>query len=81
MFGLTKREQRWKAEQEAAALLAGMAVAKLRAVADIRVAEANANAAEIDRLRIENSELKRIIAAQSPNAALSGSDAAGGRSA
>lgn len=42
MFGLTKREQRWKAEQQAAELLVGLAKAAVRAVADVRIAEANA---------------------------------------
>jgi hypothetical protein len=42
MFGLTKREQRWKAEQRAAELLVGLAQSTVRAAADVRVAEANA---------------------------------------
>lgn len=41
MFGLTKREQRWKAEQQAAELLVGLAQVIVRAAADVRIAEAN----------------------------------------
>lgn len=55
MFGLTKREQRWKAEQQAAELLAGLAQTAVRAAADIRIAEANC---ELERLRKENAELR-----------------------
>jgi hypothetical protein len=51
MFGLTKREQRWKAEQQAAEVLASVANAALRAAAEIRVAEAQTDAAELARLR------------------------------
>ena len=40
MFGLTKREQRWKAEHQAAELVAGLASAVVRATADVRIAEA-----------------------------------------
>lgn len=39
MFGLTKREQRWKAEQQAAELLVGLAQTALRAQADVHIAE------------------------------------------
>jgi cell division protein FtsB len=55
MFGLTKREQRWKAEQQAAELLVGLAQAVVQANAEIRIAEANA---ELERLRKENAELR-----------------------
>lgn len=48
MFGLTKREQRWKAEQQAAELLVGLAQVVVRAAADVRMAESNA---ELERLR------------------------------
>ena len=62
MFGLTKREQRWKAEQEAAALLASVAI---KARADIDVAEANgkavADAKELEQLRAENLRLKALV--------------------
>jgi uncharacterized small protein (DUF1192 family) len=62
MFGLTKREQRWKAEQKAAETLAGLAVGILQAVASVRVAEANANA--ISKLQAENARLKAKIDAK-----------------
>jgi cell division protein FtsB len=55
MFGLTKREQRWKAEQQAAELLVGLAQTVVQANAEIRIAEANA---ELERLRKENAELR-----------------------
>lgn len=42
MFGLTKREQRWKAEKHAAELLTSLAQTTIKAAADIRVAEAAA---------------------------------------
>lgn len=40
MFGLTRREQRWKAEQKAAETLAGFTVAVLRTKAQIAQTEA-----------------------------------------
>ena len=55
MFGLTKREQRWKAEQQAAELLVGFAAAVVRAAADVRIAEVEA---EAERLRKENAQLR-----------------------
>ena len=51
MFGLTKREQRWKAEQQAAEVLAGLAAVAIRVATDARVAEAQVDAAELERLR------------------------------
>ena len=51
MFGLTKREQRWKAEQQAAEVLAGLAAVAIRGVTDARIAEAQTDAAELARLR------------------------------
>jgi hypothetical protein len=51
MFGLTKREQRWKAEQQAAEVLAGLAAVAIRGVTDARIAEAQTDAAELSRLR------------------------------
>ena len=62
MFGLTKREQRWKAEQQAAEVLAGLAAVVIRGEADARVAEAQTDAAERARLRTENAELRRLLA-------------------
>lgn len=49
MFGLTRREQRWKAEYEAAALLANLTEAIVLARERTRLAEAEA---EILRLRL-----------------------------
>lgn len=61
MFGLTKREQRWKAEQQAAELMVGRAATTVRAAADVRAAEAMADAAELQRLRAENAELRTML--------------------
>lgn len=61
MFGWTKREQRWKAEQEAAELIAGLAAVAVRANADVRMAEAMADAAELRRLRAENAKLRALL--------------------
>jgi hypothetical protein len=62
MFGLTRREQRWKAEQEAATLLVALATSAIEARAKIDVAEANAKAVadalELERLRAENLRLQ-----------------------
>ena len=62
MFGLTKREQRWKADQAAAELLVSLASVALKARAEIDVAEANARAVadakELEQLRAENLRLK-----------------------
>ena len=62
MFGLTNREQRWKAEQQAAEVLAGLVAVAIRGVTDARVAEAQTDAAELARLRTENAELRRLLA-------------------
>jgi hypothetical protein len=51
MFGLTKQEQRWKAEQQAAETLTAFASVALQAAAQIRVAEAQTDADELARLR------------------------------
>ena len=61
MFGLTKREQRGKAEQQAAELLVGLAQTTVRAVADVRAAEAMADVSELQRLRAENAELRTML--------------------
>ncbi len=58
MFGLTQREQRWKAEQKAAELLVAVAIAAIEANA--RVAEAEA-ATELERLRTENAKLREEL--------------------
>ncbi|MFN8756582.1 MAG: hypothetical protein ACK5YB_13710 [Burkholderiales bacterium] len=62
MFGLTKREQRWKAEQQAAEVLAGLVAVAIRGVTDARIAEAQVDADELTRLRTENAELRRLLA-------------------
>ena len=62
MFGLTQREQRWKAEQQAGEALAALAAVAIRARAQVDVAEAHTNAAELARLRAENAELHRLLA-------------------
>ena len=64
MFGLTKREQRWKAEQKAAEVLAGLAAIAIKESALLRVAELQADADELSRLRVENAELRSRIAAK-----------------
>lgn len=53
MFGLTKREQRWKAEQQAAEVLAGLVGTLAQAAAQVSVAEAQTDAAELARLRVQ----------------------------
>ena len=53
MFGLTKREQRWKADQQAAEVLAGFVGTLVQAAAQVSVAEAQTDAAELARLRAE----------------------------
>ncbi len=58
MFGLTKREQRWKAEQEACSLLANVAVEIVTQAAKVRVAEIHA---KMDELREENALLKERV--------------------
>lgn len=42
MFGLSKREQRWKAEQKAAETLVALAQTIIESNARVRIAEANA---------------------------------------
>lgn len=51
MFGLTKREQRWKADRQAAEALIPFATAAIQAASQVRVAEAQTDAAELARLR------------------------------
>ena len=65
MFGLTKREQRWKADQEAATLLVGLASVAIRAKAEMDVAATNAKAIadtlELELLRAENLRLQTLL--------------------
>ena len=59
MFGLTRREQRWKAEQQAAELLVGLAVAAINARAQVEIAEAqSARDKELADLRSEVAALR-----------------------
>lgn len=60
MFGLTRREQRWKAEEKAATLLVGLATAAIEANAKIAVAEAQNNG-EVEALRNELAEAHATI--------------------
>ena len=68
MFGLTRREQRWKAEQQALEALTPLLVAKVKADARIEVAEAEAKAKadEVSQLRAEVAELRAMLLAQQP---------------
>lgn len=66
MFGLTKREQRWKAEQQAAEVLAGLAVAALQANAQVRVAEAKTDEAELERVCSLYEELLYAVGSKHP---------------
>ena len=65
MFGLTKREQRWKADQEAATLLVALVSTAIKARAEMDVAESNAKAAadslELEQLRAENLRLQTLL--------------------
>lgn len=63
MFGLSKREQWWAAEQKAAELLVTLAVSVVKARAEIQVAEAQTDAAELAKLRAEIAEMRRLLAA------------------
>lgn len=58
MFGLTQREQRWKAEKEAAELVATIAVAALNAKTAIRIAEIEKERIELQN---ENNRLKALL--------------------
>jgi hypothetical protein len=60
MFGLTRREQRWKAEQKAAETLVPLIAATVQAAAEIRVAEAAADA-ELERMRTEIARLSACL--------------------
>lgn len=61
MFGLTKREQRWKAEQKAAETLLGFVSCVAHSAAEVRAAEALADSSELARLRQENVSLLRDL--------------------
>lgn len=57
MFGLTKREQRWKADQKAAELVASFTVDVVRAIADQSASEALLAAKDSDNVRALYNEL------------------------
>lgn len=58
MFGLTQREQRWKAEKEAAELAATIVVASLNAKTAIKIAEIENERIELQN---ENNRLKALL--------------------
>jgi hypothetical protein len=53
MFGLTRREQYWKAQERAAEIAAGLAAVAIKSVADTEIARAKVNAQELESLRAE----------------------------
>ena len=65
MFGLTKREQRWKADQEAATLIVALVSTVIKARAEMDVAATNAKAIadtlELEQLRAENLRLQTLL--------------------
>ena len=66
MFGLTKREQWWKAEQQAGEALAALAAVAIKARADVAVAEAQTDACELARLRGLYEELLYAVGNKHP---------------
>lgn len=60
MFGLTKREQRWKADQRAAETLAGVVKAALHAATQVAASEVQVT--ELEALRAENARLRADVA-------------------
>lgn len=61
MFGLTRREQYWKASQRAAETMVTLATAVVQARAEIAVAGAQADADELKRLRADNALLREML--------------------
>lgn len=65
MFGLSKREQRWKAEQQAAELMAGFTVAITGLLAVVEKNKCAVKEKEIDleiqRLENENLRLRQLL--------------------
>ena len=63
MFGLTRREQRWKEERKAAELIVTLVSTVVTAAAAVRKAEveaqAKADALELEQLRTENARLEK----------------------
>lgn len=68
MFGLSKREQRWEAEQKAAKLLISFAASVVKACAEIQIAEAKNDTAELIKLRAEVAEMRQLLATKTPAA-------------
>jgi hypothetical protein len=60
MFGLTKREQRWKAEQALVETLLTFAGTSLSAAAKVKVAESVVDSAELAKLRDEVGRLRTV---------------------
>lgn len=60
MFGLTRREQRWKAEQKAAELILAALPKTLNAIAEIK--KATAASEELAALQLEVAELRKKLA-------------------
>ena len=58
MFGLSRREQRWKAEQRAAETLCGLVASVVASAAAVRAIEIRNDA---DRLEDENRLLKQKV--------------------
>ena len=65
MFGLTRREQQWKAEQQTAELLVELIATIVKSAAKIReaeaIAQAQADALEVERLRLKVAELEQKL--------------------
>ena len=66
MFGLTRREQRWKAEQQAAELLVGLVSVAIKSAAQVKeneiLAQEKADALEVEKLRLKVAELEIKLA-------------------
>lgn len=62
MFGLTKREQWWKAQQQAGEALAALAAVALRTRADVDIAQAAVDSSELQRAREESKVLLSLLA-------------------
>lgn len=61
MFGLSEREQRWKAEEKAAEIMVAFAERVLSLAVDARIAEAHLATAELARLKTEVAELRSML--------------------
>lgn len=60
MFGLSRQERRWKAEQQAAELLVSLAALALQESASVRVAEINAEIESNDRISKLQDEIEDL---------------------